>query len=502
MYDFLPYLAVMRLHRYALDARRKERTWRYLGWSVVVGVTAGVLLATATFLTWFLLYVDLWWIAIPFAGLVAVRVLAPLMVRHAITGLGWTRVAYWTAHAEAVRDPVGYALCAAAWAHAHRPDPAGEAWIVARRDKRQPLGDAEVVVTALLVAARGDADTARLLLRSTPELVEVHPRVREIAGEWLACDAAERHAWRELHDDAMAARFPATPLSYFLEGIAARRVGASAAPSRAELVSRWLLAPNRRHTRALLDDVPVPRAPIQTDQPDAPVTAAPAAADAPPLPAAVAAHLALDAAPASTDGLARVARAWDAALADPTLRIWIARRAIELEAPAGAVDRALGDVARQITDDLARIANDAMIGLGAPPSTGPISDALARRLRHGRLDALESGFQRWAERKRANERHPPIDEWREYVALRAAYDAAAAAGGLELRRFAFPHAYGAGNTIAVWLWNERKEYAMSHAISTWLLREAIAVGDAQAIDLCTQNTRLAVPTRTGRVLPS
>src|SRR5262249_3293173 len=140
-------------------------------------------------------------------------------------------------------------------------------------------------------------------------------------------------------------------------------------------------------------------------------------------------------------------------------------------------------------------------GLGTPPSRGPVGDALARRLRHGRLDALEEGFSRWSARRNDADARAAIDEWREWCALRCAYDAAVGAGGLELRRLAFPHAYTNGSNMAAWLWNARGEYALSHAISRWLLDEALAVGDAEAIDLCTRNTRLDVPTRTGRVRP-
>jgi hypothetical protein len=93
----------------------------------------------------------------------------------------------------------------------------------------------------------------------------------------------------------------------------------------------------------------------------------------------------------------------------------------------------------------------------------------------------------------------PIDEWREWVALRSAYEAAVNAAGLELRRLAFPHAYAKGSSMAVWLWNARSEYALSHAISRWLLSEALAVGDTEAIELCSRNCRLTVPTRTGNV---
>ena len=80
-------------------------------------------------------------------------------------------------------------------------------------------------------------------------------------------------------------------------------------------------------------------------------------------------------------------------------------------------------------------------------SHGPVGDALARRLRHGRLDALEAGFTRWAQRRHDGAVRAPIDEWREWCALRSRVRAAAAAaGGLELRRLAFPHAYSTGSS--------------------------------------------------------
>ena len=200
---------------------------------------------------------------------------------------------------------------------------------------------------------------------------------------------------------------------------------------------------------------------------------------------------------ASATSLALTVQAWDVALVAPTTREWLSRRALELAAPLGAADRAIRDVATEVTDELARLAEAA--GLGAPSSHGPVGDALARRLRHGRLDALEAGFTRWANRRPDGAVRAPIDEWREWCALRTSYEAAAAAGGLELRRLAFPHAYSTGNSMAVWLWNTRNEYALSHAISRWLLAEALAVGDSEAIDLCTRNCKLAVPTRTGTV---
>ena len=42
-----PYILLIRLHRAALDARRKDRTWRYYAYSLVAGVFASILVAGA-----------------------------------------------------------------------------------------------------------------------------------------------------------------------------------------------------------------------------------------------------------------------------------------------------------------------------------------------------------------------------------------------------------------------------------------------------------------------
>ncbi len=490
----LPYILFIRLHRAALDARRKTRTWQYYLYSLAAGVLAGLLVAFAVLAAYVMVEVGWWYLGLLVVAFFVTPPLQPVVQRHVLVPLGAVRTAFWSAHLVSMADSDAFALCCAAWAHAAKPTNRGEVWITERREKRRPLGDAEIVVTALLAAGRGDAATCRELLRSLEYIVEVHPMVREVAGEWLAVDAADRGAWSELVLDAAAARYPASSLTFFLEGVAATRTGAAGAPGPGELRARWLMAPHRSATFALLAP-----APVATDKPaEAVVTAS--EGDTPPeraaLPKAVASHLHLANRAANAAGLALTVQAWDAALADPATREWLARRALELDAPLGAAERAIRDTATSVTDELARLAEAA--GLGAPSSHGPVGDALARRLRHGRLDALEAAFTRWGNRRHDGAVRAPIDEWREWCALRSAYEAAVAAGGLELRRLAFPHAYTTGNSMAVWLWNTRSEYALSYAISRWLLAEALAVGDAEAIDLCSRNCKLEVPTRTGR----
>lgn len=514
----IPLLVLFRLQRFALDARRKRRTGAYYAWSALAALCAVVLLGATVALAYLFYDVGLWWVSILIIGLAVLPVVGMWLVRRVLVPLGWYRAAYVIGYASRPgKDPGAYALCVAAWALGRAPSASGEAWIAARRNTRVPLGDAEVVTTALLAAARDDLDTARLLMRSTLMLAESHPAVRELAGEWLACDAAERRAWQELADDAVAARFPASPMTFLLEGIAAREIaqrsGATRgdrdewAPGALELWSRWLIAPYRRVTRPLVEVALriTPAPPTSEGEHAAPVE--PQALDldvAPPerapLPRAIAAHLAFGGVRATATTFGATVRAWDAALTDGGTHAWLARRAIELDAPLGAVDRALRELTAVVTDDLARVADAAR--LGAPASHGPIGEALARRLRHGRLDALEDAFNAWIARRdqyvhrgQLASARPPIDEWREFLALKHAYTSAVTAGGSELRRLAFPHAFTTGSNMAAWLWNELDEFSISHAISTWLLEEALAVGDAEAIELGHRNTALRVPTR-------
>ncbi len=489
-----PVLLLAWLHRHAIDARRKNRTWHYFAWSAVAALIATVLFSLSTALVALLVYVKLWWLAGLMLGVLVLPIIGPTLVRHVLVPLGAYRLGYYLGWASRPgKDPTAYGLVAAAWAQAVKPSGAGEVWATKKRDARKPLGDAEVITTALLAASRGDVATTRLLMRSVLMMVEDHPMVRELAGEWLACDAVERGAWSELADDATEARWPATPLTYFLEGVAARRIGAANAPGQRELWARWLLGPNRRVTAALRDAAipPATASPSTETQSSEPVDATPP--ERSPLPRAIAAHLAFSHGSPTETTLAATVRAWDAALSDGATHSWLARRALELDAPLGAVDRALRDLAAVVTSELARIADATQ--LGAPASHGPIGDALGRRLRHGRLDSLEAGFARWQQRRHDGEHHSAIDEWREFIALQSAYLAAVVAGGTDLRRLAFPHAYSTGSSMAAWLWNARSEYALSHAISKWLLDEALAVGDTEAIELGHRNCDLYVPTR-------
>jgi hypothetical protein len=45
----------------------------------------------------------------------------------------------------------------------------------------------------------------------------------------------------------------------------------------------------------------------------------------------------------------------------------------------------------------------------------------------------------------------------------------------------------------VWLWNDRDEKVIAHGMTSWLYDRALAVGDAQAIEVHGANARLQPP---------
>jgi hypothetical protein len=492
------FVVFSRAHHAAIDARRRASSLGYVAWSAAAAAALVIALASLLAAAAQLWVVGLWIVAVALLAVCLTPALAPWLLRHVLVPRGWVRAAYAAGRVSAVAgtDAAGFALTAAAWAVAggrREPAAAAAAWVRARRDARSPLGDAEVVATALL-AARTLPTVARQLLRSVPELREVHPAVRELAGEWLAVDAVERGAWHELASDI--GTWPATPLRFLLEGVAALRVGAaaSAGHGRAALWARWLLSPYRRHTWALLRVDPQVAAP-------APDAAEEPAAAAPPgtLGAAVHAHLAL-ARPRGSAAVAveRATACWDAALAAPQTAAWLAERGAQLGAPPGSAERALREIMEAVAHELCAAVEAAR--LPTPPlSRSAFGQLLHTKLRHGRLDELELAFTRWAERVAAGPKLPAIEEWREFLAVRESYEALARSSGDSLRRLAFPAAFEAANRAAVVLWNQRAEYALAHAILAWELKEARHVGDVAAIEIAGKNAALRFQTRTGIV---
>ena len=177
----LPYFVLQWLRGAAINARRRDRTARYVLWSALAGVANAAMLVLAAAFVGFLWWLSLWWLALAMTAVLVVPVVACALIQLVLVPAGWHRLAYQVAlYSRPGPDPIAYALCVAAWASR---DDAAAAWVDARRNTRRPLGDAEIAATAMLAARRGDDATARALLRSLPMIVEDHPAVRELAGE-------------------------------------------------------------------------------------------------------------------------------------------------------------------------------------------------------------------------------------------------------------------------------------------------------------------------------
>jgi hypothetical protein len=491
---------LMRAYRHVLAARRRRRSGAYVAWTAAAGLAW---ITAALAIVWMIAFFaagGLWWLGLLLGALTAGAAALGPLARAACVPLGRVRLAHACSRlADGGEDPEGTALVIGAWAAAFEPPGRDQVpWLEERLAARGRIGDAEIAAAGLLAAARGERDVCRLLLTSIADLGEHGPAVRELAGEWLAGDDAEHGAWSAIAARAAAGRagvdvWPPSPLTFFLEGVAGR-LGAGVRISDIDLVTRWLLARRRRATWPLLR-----RALAARTEPASSATApAPPVAAAAALPAALAAQAAcvrahgagaLDAAT-----LGRAAAAWDRVATDTDTRLDVLRRAVVLDAASDAGERALRRAVADAAADLAELALAAGVPLASLAGSAVLASA-GSQARHRLLADLETAFGALVDRCADRRALPALDEWRAFLALRAAYRRAAEAGGLELRRLAYPHAHAALTKLAVWLWNDRREHVLSHAVSSWLLAEALAVGDAQAIEVHTGNTALAIPPR-------
>src|SRR3954471_9515738 len=96
-------LIVFYLQRYAIDARRKSRTWRYLAWSAVSAFVTTLLIVGLAFLTYLFFYVRMWWIGLLIIGLAVWPLIAAWTSRHVLVRLGAYRLP--GAHALAPAPP-------------------------------------------------------------------------------------------------------------------------------------------------------------------------------------------------------------------------------------------------------------------------------------------------------------------------------------------------------------------------------------------------------------
>jgi hypothetical protein len=92
-YVALPYLALQRLRQAAINARRRDRTGRYLLWSALAGLTNAAMIALSfAFVSG--LWMVVWWLAVLMLALLLMPLAADNLVRWVFVPAGWHRMAY------------------------------------------------------------------------------------------------------------------------------------------------------------------------------------------------------------------------------------------------------------------------------------------------------------------------------------------------------------------------------------------------------------------------
>jgi hypothetical protein len=480
-------VSVVRLVRILREGQEQSPSEGFLVlWSLLV-LAAGTLAAGAL--------AGVAW-CVPFLIACLILLLPWTITRHVLIPLGMARAAYWLATLAGwawKHDLRGGGLVAGAWAIARQRAPERDVrdvmdWLARRRDAQPAFQASHVLATGLLAAARGDLASARRLLESVDEIGPRRtPRIAHaVAREWLVADAAAQGDWARVVRLARGARVP-TRIVRLLGHVGARLAGGAPAPAEALLWLSWALAPHRRHTLALVREA-TRAAAASAARSRAAVPALTTSLQPDPHTDALATHVAVlrgQSGLPRAEALRSLAHAWDRALADPETRRAILQRAAALGARGG--ERALAALTETVARDLADMARADDLPIATWSRDSRSLREAERLLRDQLIGEVELAFDALRDRVARNRRLPACDEWREWLALRAQYERAAGLGGLELRRLVFPHVHHIACKAAVWLWNERAQYFLANAMFRWLLDEAVAVGDAEAIELQRRN---------------
>jgi hypothetical protein len=416
------------------------------------------------------------------------------LTRRVLVPLGWARPAFRVtalSHIAWRRDTTGGAGVAAAWALLHHPSPNAELieqFELRLRAKPAMRGGA-VVAYGLLAAGRRDLDTARALLSSVDGLHKsATPRIaRKLAREWLMADAAERGDWRAVL--ALGRRAgPRTAISRLLTGVAARQLGEPYGVAPLRLVAWWLLSGRWPATWSLLQRGlhPAALAPAVDEAQMPPLDTSEPIRSALPLHAQF-----LRTAPGAVRPaqLLALGQAWDAALSDG-LRERLRARSLSLALLPS--EEPMAKLRETVIADLVTTVREAKLPLGKWADESELLGEVASRLREEILSAAEEMSRRLGQRVEAKRALPTIDEWREWLEVRRAYEQAVAVGGAGVRRLLFAQVHLDVSALAVWMFNKREEKPLANAMLAWLLAEAIAVDDADAIKLQTKNVGLAI----------
>lgn len=460
---------------------------------MTVGSVLGLLILVLALSAWLLLLAS------------ALEPLLWLVIRRGVARLGLVRTAATLAHlcrGSFEHDRRGGVALAGALALLARKqhDERLATWLEGQLGKPGGLGAAGVVAAGLIAASRGQRDAARDLMHNAGSFAaERAPQVaRTLANEWLVADAAARGDWATVmrlgvRPDVMS------PQTRFLAFAAARvrREPLIGEPSATDAGLRWLWWRSPDHARnrpLLLQALASPRL-LHPRRPPPPPTPPPPPIDpgqfaGDPLAYAQALHAlwttAEDVEKSLSPGhLVELCKAWDAAFAGPALARLGAR--VTALATVTKAEAALGQLRRTVAGELAQLAARAQIPLAPLVDAGGVGAEAALLLRAELLGEVEKQNQALRQRTVAKRGLPAVEELREWNSLRRAYERAALLGGLEVRRLMFPDIHLHVCNYAVWLWNDRKEYSVSGPLFRWLLTEAEAVGDEEAIVLQRKN---------------
>lgn len=371
------------------------------------------------------------WLAVLITGVCALLWLGAFVGHGVFAPLGMPRCAYFFAYHGATtfrRDARAHACLAAARACVAIR---GKQGVVAEKhfapiDKhlaRCTLTGAAVATLGFIAITRGERSRGRDLLASVSGLPRASRPARDFATRWLVADAARRGDWASL---LVLGETFTTPLTRFAHAVAARFLHAS--PTNRQLWGLWFRCPARIATYPLLQRA-LAYQPAEAAHADAPLLAR---------------HIALVRNGGTDNALIALAEAWESA--DVPFE---ARETI-------AADLASLGVARPHLAEK----HPAFI----PPASH--DDA------QGELEIAADALKRRHEDKRDL---PVLDEWSEYVMLRELYRRASVT--LAGRHLAYDTAHLAIGNHAVYLFNNRGERQMGHAVFLWLLAESMAVND-------------------------
>jgi len=487
MFHLLVLVVVVALWAKPRDpTRRRVHWWAVVVMPVLVGATASWLFDALSGT------VSAWLVAVVCGVLLAPQTCC----RYVFIPCGWPRATYWLARTARwywATDSRDEALYFASLAAVRSGSAKRWPWLATKVAAETELGGCGLLAHAIVLDAGGRTEEARrtCIALASLDQTSYHRTVRDLALEWLVAEAMTRGDFDAATEWAFhppSARGKRAVLGQLAMHLTAR----DASDPFYDAASSWWTRLQRRawalRWPALL---PLLRWTLRTPAGASP-TAAPRVVEpaADPRDRALDLQLRADACPAElrADGIFALALAWSAALDEPALSLW-EERARALGVPPGVGER-LRDAALEMLVETLR---NATCELGAlldrPDAPGILHDA-AFRVRSADLEVLEDSVAALEGRVSADRRLAAVDEWQEWQAIVRLYERCWTRSGLQARTTAFTVVHRPVCAQAVWLWNQRDERTVPHLMFRWLLDEAIAVGDAEAITLQRSNAKL------------